>query len=130
MYILYVLYYNFCVTENSFLIESREIIPVYDYVHLLKGVRNNLLTKDLDTDITNKSINEIKYASWDHVILTYEIDKLCFMKRQLPKIMKKHVDPKLIPKMKVKYAAEIFSNTVSNFMDIVLKLSGGKARKI
>lgn len=130
MYILYVLYYNFCVTENSFLIESREIIPVYDYVHLLKGVRNNLLTKDLDTDITNKSINEIKYASWDHVILTYEIDKLCFMKRQLPKITKKHVDPKLISKMKVKYAAEIFSNTVSNFMDIVLKLSGGKARKI
>ena len=44
--------------------------------------------------------------------------------------MKKHIDPKLIPKMRVKYAAEVFSNTIANFIDVVLKLCGGKNLKL
>lgn len=103
------------------------MIPVFDYIHLLKGTRNNLLLKDLDTDVT-KSIQNKKYASWDHITTVYEIDKNFFMTyRQMPKITDRHVIPRLIPKMKVKYASEIFSRTVSNFMDIILNLSGGKA---
>lgn len=46
----------------------------------------------------------------------------------MPKLTVKHVIPHLIPKMRVKYAAEVFSRTVSNFMDIILYLSGGKIK--
>ncbi|XP_036144250.1 uncharacterized protein LOC118646067 isoform X2 [Monomorium pharaonis] len=59
-------------------------------------------------------------------MLTYGIDKQSVMRRrQLPKITDKHINPKLIPKMKVKYATKVFSNTVANFMDVILNLSGG-----
>lgn len=88
---------------------------------------HNLLIKDLETNINEKCNKEKKYASWDHIILTYEIDKYCLMKqRQMPKLTDKHIVPKLIPKMRVKYASQVFSKTVSNFMDIILNLSGGK----
>lgn len=115
------------VLENSFIIKNHEIIPVFDYVHLLKGIRNNLLIKDLDMNTTIKSTLEKKYASWDHIKTIYKIDKNSLIKyRQMEKITDKHVIPKLIPKMRVKYASEIFSHTVSNFMDIVLNLNAGK----
>lgn len=46
--------------------------------------------------------------------------------RQMEKITDRHVIPKQIPKMRVKYASQIFSRTVSNFMDIILNLNGGE----
>lgn len=44
----------------------------------------------------------------------------------MPKLTEKHVYPDVIPKMRVKYATQILSNTVSNFIDVILNLSGGK----
>lgn len=29
----------------GFIVENKEIIPLFDYPHLLKGIRNNILTK-------------------------------------------------------------------------------------
>jgi len=98
---------------------------------LLKSTRNNFLTKDIDIDF-RKTCNEAKkYASWNHIDTIFEIDKNCFLKQQqLSKITGKHINPKLIPKMRVKYASQIFSKTLANFMDIVLKLNKGKTEII
>lgn len=116
------------VSENSFIVRGCEIVPIFDYVHLLKGTRNNLLAKDLDVDCKNiHKYKEEKYASWDHIVLSYNIDKYSFMKqRQMPKLTDRHIIQNLIPKMKVKHASQVFNKTVSNFIDVVLNLSGGK----
>lgn len=45
--------------------------------------------------------------------------------RQMPKLTDKHIYPNMIPKMKVKYATQVFSNSVSNFLGVILQ-SGGK----
>lgn len=84
------------VSENTFIIRDNEVIPIFDYVHLLKGIRNNLLTKDLNMDI-RKYNEEKNYASWDHIVTTYNIDKYSLMKqRQMPKLTDRHVIPKFI----------------------------------
>lgn len=112
---------------DSFCIRGHTIIPIFDYVHLIKGVRNNLLTKDLWTNTNKKPNEEKKYACWDDIITAYEIDKFSFLRlRQMPKLTEKHVYPNAIPKMRVKYATQILSNTVSNFIDVILNLSRGK----
>lgn len=90
-----------------------------------KGIRNNLLTKDL---LINKNVkNSQQFASWDDIVTIYEMDKYSFFRqRQMPKLTDKHIVPNLIPKMKVKYATQVLSHTVANFMDIVLTFNKGK----
>jgi len=117
--------------KNMFCIKEHYILPLYDYVHLQKGVRNNFVLKDILFNIesmTNKKESSMKkYASWDAVETLYKIDKYSFLKqRQMPKLLDKHIFPTAIPKMKVKYAVQILSHTVANFMDIVLTFKQGK----
>ncbi|XP_025985726.2 uncharacterized protein LOC105203458 [Solenopsis invicta] len=108
--------------KNTFIIKGKEIVPIYDYVHLLKATRNNLLTKDLD--INKNTCQEIKYASWEDIKIAFDMDKNTSLKyRQLRKITDKHIHPNVIPKMRVKYASQVFSATLANFLDIILLLS-------
>lgn len=59
--------------------------------------------------------------------MAYEIDKFSFVKlRQMPKLTDKHIYIKMIPKMRVKYATQVLSCTVSNFIDVILNFSEGK----
>lgn len=93
-------------------------------------MRNNFLTKDI---VINKfkQESEQQYASWNDIIIAYKMDKLSFLKqRQMPKLSDRHVFPHLIPKMKVRYATEVLSRTVANFMNVVLTLSKGKILKL
>lgn len=99
---------------------------MFHYVHLIKGIRTNLLTKDLWTNTNKKYNEEYQYACWDDVITAYEIDKFFFFKvRHMPKLTNKHIYPNVIPKRRVKYATQVLSNTVSSFIDIILNLTGG-----
>lgn len=112
--------------RNTFVIKGQEVVPLYDYVHLLKGIRNNLLTKDLEIDFKNTCTKSKKFASLDDICTAYDIDTNSYVKqRQLSKITEKHVNVKFIPKMRVKYASQIFSNTLANNMDVILNLCGG-----
>lgn len=121
--------YFFIFIENTFLVEKQEIIPFYDYVHLQKGLRNNLLTKDLLID-KNKKDKQFA-ASWDDIIIIYEMDKYSYLRqRQLPKLNDKHIYPNMIPKMKVKYATQVISHTVANFINVVLTFNQGKINYI
>jgi len=116
----------FVIAENTFFVEEKEILPFYDYVHLQKGVCNNFLTKDL---LINKNVKKDsqQFASWDDIITIYEMDKYSFLRqRQMPKLNDKHIYPNMIPKMKVKYATQVLSHTVANFIDVVLTFNQGK----
>lgn len=59
-----------------------------------------------------------------YYIAAYEIDKYSlFRQRQMSKLNNKHIFQNIIPKMKVKYATQVLSHIVANFMDIILTLN-------
>lgn len=76
------------------------------------GIRNNLLTKNLIFTIDNIT-NE---AKWQHIIDVYKIDSTIENVKMLPRLTDNHVIPEKIFKMKVKCAAQIFSERVSSLM--------------
>lgn len=80
----------------GFEINDKEIIPLFDVPHLLKGLRNNLLTKDLSF-IYDKSQ---KKASWKHITQFYEFDKEQSTEgdRLVPILTDGHVYPEKVKK--------------------------------
>lgn len=68
-----------------------------------------------------------RFATWNDIIIAYEMDKNSFFRqRQMPKLTDRHIFANVIPKMKVKYATQVLSHTVANFIDVVLTLNKGK----
>jgi len=113
------------------LIKGHDIIPLFDYVHLQKGIRNNFVFKDIAFTNDENEINnneKTKYASWDAITAVYEIDKFSLRKqrrRLLEKLVDKHIYPALIPKMKVKYAVQVLSHTVATVLEFCGLLKQG-----
>ncbi|KYN09354.1 hypothetical protein ALC57_18530, partial [Trachymyrmex cornetzi] len=72
--------------------KGHNIVPLFDYVHLQKGIRNNFVLKDLlfisDENKINNNKPQIKYASWDAITAIYEIDKFS-SRRQCGRLLKK-----------------------------------------
>ncbi|KAG4078421.1 hypothetical protein HA402_013132 [Bradysia odoriphaga] len=111
----------------SYTIGNTSIIHCYDPPHLIKVIRNNLMTKDLEHSIVerwninrgggqcgNSNKNRKRIASWEHV--------KCFCawgnksgSKLLPKITTEHINPEKL-KMKVSVATQIFSESVGNAM--------------
>lgn len=91
-----------------FEINSKKIYPIYDPPHLIKGVRNNLLTKDLQF----KEDGKTKLASWSHIEALYKRGPKYRGVKLMTKLTAEHVYPQLIPKMRVKHCTQVFSNTV------------------
>jgi len=102
----------------GFEINNQEIVPLYDVPHLLKGIRNNLLTKDLTFTINGTK----RIAKWKHIIEFYEIEKyrLDVGERMVPKLTDSHIYLDKMRKMKVSIAAQVFSQRVGS---IILLLS-------
>jgi len=99
----------------GFEIGGQEIIPLFDVPHLLKGLRNNLKTKDLNLTYENKQ----RKASWKHIIQFYEFyeNQSTEGDRLVPKLSDSHVYPEKIKKMKVSIAAQlVFSQRVGAIM--------------
>lgn len=87
------------------------MVPLFDYPHIFKCIRNNWLNKDLEIhfDNKNKAVDR-KICSWSHIEVAYEIDVFGpQQERSLPKWTKDHVYELNINKMKVKSATQIFS---------------------
>lgn len=126
---VHILIYNDFVSRTSdgrllkYVISGRTIIHCYDPPHLIKVLRNNLLTKDLKHFVSKRwdissshKINEKKpkLASWTHVSTLYRKDiKGCY--RRLPKITDEHISPDKL-KMKVSVATQVFSETFGKVM--------------
>lgn len=98
------------VTQDGFFeLNGKKIVALYDPPHLMKCVRNNLITKNLQ--YTQNGVT--KLAKWDHLLLLHKRSFGYSGVRLVPKLTAKHVIPKMIPRMRVKYATQIFSNTVA-----------------
>ncbi|KAJ3651506.1 hypothetical protein Zmor_017541 [Zophobas morio] len=115
------------VEENVIRIGDHEVIPLFDPPHLLKSMRNNLLTKDLL--YVEKSGVE-RRASWSFFEKAYDLDHTeGDTLRMMTKITIDHVKPNLRgKKMKVRYASQVFSSTVGKF--IYLCSTGALGRSI
>nr|CAH7715727.1 unnamed protein product [Callosobruchus chinensis] len=67
----------YCLSNNienrfqGYLVDGNEIVHLYDYPHLLKGIRNSLLVKDLHFEPDG----EKKVASWSHILDIYRLDQ-------------------------------------------------------
>lgn len=85
------------------------VVPLYDTPHLIKGIRNNLLTKDLRYVTNNKE----KIVKWDYFKMVYDADKSYGELRLLHKLTEEHINPEEIKKMRVKSATQLFSHSVA-----------------
>lgn len=95
----------------GFLIGNREIIPLYDVPHLFKGLRNNLLTKNLHFTIEGRKM----VVKWEHIEQFYLLDT-SEAERICPKLTDQHVIKNKIKKMKVSCCMQVFSHQVGSLM--------------
>lgn len=112
----------------SYEIRGTIIIHCFDPPHLIKGIRNNLITKTLKHRITkrwsisgtdsNQKVKKerVRSASWGHVEGLYSKRySLQESTKLLPKITAEHITPNK-SKMKVSVATQIFSDTYGTLM--------------
>lgn len=66
-------------------------IILYDPPHLLKGIRNNFLEKDIEINIEEKGLNVKAIASWNIIETAYKLDtNINLLNRQLKKLTEQH----------------------------------------
>jgi len=90
-------------------------VHIYDVPHLLKCIRNNLLTKDLEYKVDNIT----KYAKWSHLDDLYRMVSAIPDCKILPWLTDQYIVRDKIGKMKVKYATKVFSQRVSSTMNFL-----------
>lgn len=110
--------------EFVFEINEQEIIPLFDVPHLLKGVRNNLLKKDIFFEIDGIK----KVAKWEDIYNAWLLDNYSGELRVMPKLSEHHVNRDKIKKMKVSTCSQVFSHTVSSAINLMAQT--GKPKKI
>lgn len=105
-------------------LRNTDVIHCWDPPHLIKGTRNNLLTKHLthyvfkrwhSSDSTATSDKNTKQRS--HTAMWEDVSELYGLggRKLLPKITPEHIDPQR-RKMKVSVATQVFSQTYGNVM--------------
>lgn len=116
--------------HDFFEVNNKQIIPLFDIPHLIKGLRNNLLNKDLQyVDLKD---NKQKIVKWEYLQQVYEADKCLGEVKSLHKITEEHLIPEKIKKMRVKHAAQIFSHSVAVVTDhlVARKLLNEECRQL
>lgn len=101
----------------SYKIKDRVIIHVFDPPHIIKGIRNNLLTKNLRHFVKpDRSVNckNRRVATWDDICEFYNSNKTGSV-RLVEKMTDEHINP-VKRKMNVKLATQVFSNTMGQNM--------------
>ena len=100
---------NVTVDQPWFEVDGQRVIAMYDMPHLVKCIRNCLHKHDVDVDGST--------MSWSHVRKFYDADSRRPL-RTAPKLRRVHIDPGSFKKMKVKYAMQVFSNSVARGMQL------------
>lgn len=105
-------------------IDGKRIIHCFDMPHVLKSIRNNLLTKGLRHSISSfydpdnvsqeYSTEMVLYAWWDDIKEFYEFDIKNSVRLSV-KLTKDHIHPEN-EKMKVSLATQVFSKQVGTMM--------------
>ncbi|KAK3928512.1 Transposable element P transposase [Frankliniella fusca] len=102
--------------DSVYNVGGSHIVHLWDFPHLLKSLRNNLLTSDLNYETG-------KIAQWRHIIEFFKLDEgIC----KLSKLKYAHLCPLGRNKMRVSLAAQIFSETNFKGMTTFHSLSAGK----
>lgn len=100
-------------TDQSYKVGDQEIIHLYDPPHLIKGIRNNWLSKDL-LQRSNTLEEKDLVASWDILKTAWIIDKkINTIRPILKKITAEHIIEEKIKKMRVKNAVQAMSGTMA-----------------
>ncbi|CAH1383559.1 unnamed protein product, partial [Tenebrio molitor] len=84
------------------------VVHLFDFPHLIKCIRNMLLTKELH--FVQEGVEKV--ASWSHIERLYEVDKKQGV-YSAPKLTDAYIFPTNFDKMKVKLASQLFSATVA-----------------
>lgn len=109
---------------NNIELYGTKLIHLYDPPHLIKGVRNNLMNKDLEIEVSKKNTNR-KFACWRYLELGYDIDThRGTLNRILTKITDEYIIKNKIKKMKVKFATQLFSKSVSAYIQLLSDFGG------
>lgn len=89
--------------RSCFEIDGHKIYYIFDELRLMKCVRNNLLNYNYEF--------ENKIARWEDIKNMYEQDKMKDM-RSAPRLTDSHIQPNSFQKQKVRFAVQVFSNSV------------------
>ncbi|XP_026743754.1 uncharacterized protein LOC113505320 isoform X2 [Trichoplusia ni] len=104
-------------TQTTFFeVDNTKVFPLFDTPHLLKGVRNNLLNKDAKFMLNGQE----RWAKWEHLKMLLAIDVGDDEIRLVNKLTESLINKEKLKKMKVKLAAQVFSQRVSS----ALRFSG------
>lgn len=95
--------------HNIIRLNGQSIVPIYDASHLIKGIRNNLLTKNM----IYETASEQKIVKCEFYQQVDAADKSFGELRLLDKLTKEHINPDKIKKIRVKSATQIFSHSVA-----------------
>ncbi|XP_052745477.1 uncharacterized protein LOC128199528 isoform X2 [Bicyclus anynana] len=87
--------------DGTINIAGQNLSVFFDPPHLLKGIRNNFLNKNI--------IWKGKKATWKDIEFIFDVDSKLGHTRALPKLTEHHVNPDKIKKMKVSVAAQALS---------------------
>ncbi|KAF2890727.1 hypothetical protein ILUMI_15446 [Ignelater luminosus] len=105
--------------KRRIVVGETEIIPLYDVPHMIKGIGNQLLAKNL---IWHKN-DKILAGKWKDIETACSIDIESDDVRLLPKITELHLNSAKIPKMKVSLATQVFSHTMAAAIAIMARNS-------
>lgn len=106
----------------KYTINGKTIIHCYDPSHLIKSIRNNLETKNLEHYIGERwrkgrkggHNGTLQIATWNDIQALFRKD-LHSTERAVPKLTEEHLRP-IKQKMKVSTATQVFSNTSGSAM--------------
>lgn len=93
--------------------DEHEIIPLFDPLHLLKGLRNNLLRYNIKFRWKQQ---KDQIANWQDIVNLYENDDPIPDFKMCTKLTDKHIYEEKMNKMKVNLAVQVFSQQVSDLM--------------
>lgn len=80
---------------------------------------------EINTTNNKSKPNERQFASWDIIELAYKMDiNTNTLNRQVPTLTDQHVVKSKLKKMKVKYAAQVFSARLSAYIEYNSKIKG------
>lgn len=99
-------------SQDIIMIDDLEIVHIFDPPHLIKCLRNNLLTKDLKYSWEGKE----RIASWSHLMKAFEIDKQNGIFRLFQKLSVANIYPNNKEKMRVPLCKRVFSHTTASHL--------------
>lgn len=99
---------HYFISDDTITIGRSKLNVIYDPSHLIKGIRNNFLTKDIKY--------KDKISRWQDIVDVYKTDCNHTETRLLHKLNDEHIIPDKIKKMKVC----IFCQFINFFLDNLL----------